>query len=105
MTDYDQIRKQRAAAKAAFQRRQKREKVLFTIVAVLLLIAAVAAIVILGGIITQFAWNVGVVALVAACGGTVGKISLGAAIAANFALSIIGGVFRRPTATKTDAKA
>lgn len=60
-------------------------------------LAIFLALIILGGLFTLFAWNIGVVALVAALGGEVGTINLLAAIGINFALTVIGGIFRRPT--------
>lgn len=45
------------------------------------------------GLITMFAWNVGVVALVAACGGEVSRISFLAAVAINFAIGVVRRVF------------
>lgn len=39
--------------------------------------------------ISMFAWNLGVVAIVTACGGTVGKIGFWASFFANFAIGIV----------------
>lgn len=58
----------------------------------------VAALIALGGLITMLVWNLGVVAIIAACGGSVGKISFVVAILVNVALSMISGVIRgRPS--------
>lgn len=58
-------------------------------------VVLIAAVVVLGGLLTMFAWNVGVGAVVAAAGGHVGNISLLAAIAFNVAWGIVGRPFRR----------
>lgn len=67
-------------------------------------IVLVVLIALLGGVITQFAWNYGVVALVAAAGGSLGKIGLVTAIAANLAISIVGRIFRAPRVPDTSSK-
>lgn len=59
-------------------------------------------IVVLFALLTQFAWNVGVVALVAACGGSVAKIGFWTAVAVNIALGIIARIFKG-TPAKADA--
>jgi len=70
--------------------------------AVLVLIVALA-VVVLSGLVTLFAWNTGVVGLVAACGGTVTGISLSVAIATNFIVLILSRVFRRRIVIKAAA--
>jgi hypothetical protein len=72
-------------------------------IVVALIIAIIAAVVLLSGLITLLAWNVGVVGIAAALGATVGKISLGIAICANFAIGIIGRIFHGPSTVKTDS--
>lgn len=57
--------------------------------------------VVLGGLLTLLAWNVGVVGIVAAAGGSVGKIGLGIAICANIAIGIVGRIFRPRAEVKT----
>lgn len=44
---------------------------------------AIAAVVILGGVVTMLLWNLGVVPIVAACGGNIGNIALLPAICIN----------------------
>lgn len=55
-------------------------------------------IVAISALITMLAWNLGVVALVAAAGGSVGKIGFITAIFVNFAIGIVARIFR-PTVT------
>lgn len=62
-----------------------------------------SALVVLGGLFTLVAWNVGVVGIVAAAGGTVGKISLGIAICANIAIGVIGRIFRPVQVARANA--
>lgn len=65
----------------------------------LLLLLIVAIIFLLGPLLVWLGWNIGVVALVAACGGSVGKISFVTAIFVSIALNIVGGVFRATTSS------
>jgi len=65
-------------------------------------IVAVIAIVLIAGLVTLFAWNTGVVAALGAFGVAVGKVTFVEAIAINFAIGVIGRVFR-PT-PKIDLK-
>jgi hypothetical protein len=48
----------------------------------------------IGTAVVFFGWNLGVVALVAASGGTVGKISFWTAFFINLALGILRGLFK-----------
>lgn len=48
----------------------------------------------LGTAFVFFGWNLGVVALVAACGGTVGKISFWTAFFIDLALGIVRGLLK-----------
>lgn len=64
---------------------------------------AFAALIVLSGLLTLVAWNVGVVGIVAAAGGSAGKITLGIAICANIAIGIVSRIFR-PTPVKSDSK-
>lgn len=82
------LRQERLAAAKA-----KRRKEAWTKVAVALGGLAGALLgVLFVGVITMFAWNVGVVGVVAASGGAVGKIGLLTAIAANFAIGIVARI-------------
>lgn len=67
----------------------------------LLFLLVLVAVVILSGLLTLLAWNVGVVGIAAATGGSVGKISLGIAICVNIAIGIVARIFRgrSPAAT------
>lgn len=66
----------------------------------LVILVLLPIIILIGGLITMLAWNLGVVALVAAAGGTVGKIGLITAIFVNFAIGIVARIFR-PNVTTT----
>lgn len=61
---------------------------------VLLTLAFVVGCFVLGGLVTMLAWNLGVVAIVAACGGTVAKIGLLTGIFTNIALNIVSRLIR-----------
>jgi hypothetical protein len=67
--------------------------------AVIAVLALVAACFLLGGVIIWAAWNLGVVPLVAACGGTVAKIGFWTAVFVSVALNVVGGIFRRNQVT------
>lgn len=69
----------------------------------IVLLVFLPIVVILSGLLTLLAWNVGVVAIVAACGGAVAKIGLGTAICANIALGIVGRIFRGPSKGASDS--
>lgn len=60
---------------------------------VLLLLLAVTFL--LGPLLVWAGWNLGVVAIVAACGGSVGKIGFLTAVFVSLALSIVGGILGR----------
>lgn len=60
--------------------------------AILALLPAFAA---LGALLTMLAWNLGVVAIVAACGGHVAHIGFWTALFANIAIGVVGRIFRR----------
>lgn len=62
-------------------------------------VAIVAALVALSGLLTMLIWNEGITAIVSACGGHVGTISLGVAILANLALHSLGRVLRPAVTT------
>lgn len=83
------------AQRARLRRKSRRENIIVGTLAVLGGLALVAGVVILSGLITMLAWNIGVVGIVSACGGAVGKISLGIAICANLAIGIASRLFRR----------
>jgi hypothetical protein len=53
------------------------------------------AVVVLGALFTMLAWNVGLTALVAACGGHIGNIGFWAAVGINIVWGIITSPFRR----------
>lgn len=59
----------------------------------------VAAIVALAALITMLAWNLGVVALVAATGNSVGTIGFVTAIFVNMAIGVVSRIFRSPSVT------
>ncbi len=90
------------------ERRMKPNGVLDTILAGLVIVgvvvaglAVVTAFVLLGGLIFYLAWNLGVVGVVAAAGGSVSKIGFWTAVGASLFLGIIKGVlsaFGRTTA-------
>lgn len=63
------------------------------------ILAFIATIILLGGLIFWLAWNVGVVALVAAAGGSVGKISFWAAVGGSLAVGILSRIFTRSAVT------
>jgi hypothetical protein len=64
-------------------------------------VGLIGLIVVLSGLLTLLAWNVGVVGIAAALGTKVATISLGVAICANFAISVISRIFRGPTKVTT----
>ena len=64
-------------------------------------VALFAAFVLLGGLIFWLAWNIGVVAIVAAAGGTVGKISFWAAVGASLAVGILKRILHPTPAVQT----
>lgn len=57
----------------------------------LAVIAILAVVVVLSALITMWAWNFGVVVIVAACGGGIAKIGFWAAFWANVALGVVRG--------------
>lgn len=63
------------------------------------ILAFIATIILLGGLVFWIAWNVGVVALVAAAGGSVGKISFWAAVGGSLAVGILSRIFTRSVVT------
>lgn len=77
------------------------ESTLATVIAVVVITLAFALLIgglaLLSALITKIAWNYGVVAIVAACGGHVAKISLVTALCFNIAWGIVTRPFRRMT--------
>lgn len=94
MTNYnDRLGELREARRKA-KRRDTALSVLGVVAAVVIIVLGIAGVLALGAVITKFAWNYGVVKLVAASGGSVAKIGFLTALAVNFAIGIIGRVFR-----------
>lgn len=61
---------------------------------VLVLLAVVLLVHLIGGLVVLVAWNLGVVNVVAASGGTVDGISYLTAVGASFAFGLLRGLFR-----------
>lgn len=68
-------------------------KAAFVIWAVLGVLAVFFALACLSAAIIFFGWNLGVVGLVAACGGAVSKIGFGTAFFVSIALSVVKSLF------------
>jgi hypothetical protein len=62
--------------------------------AIFVIVAIVVLVLLIGTAVVFFGWNLGVVALVAACGGTVGKISFWTAFFINIAIGVLRGLFK-----------
>lgn len=58
--------------------------------------------VLLGGLFFWLAWNLGVVGVVAAAGGSVGKISFWTGVGATLAVGILARILHGRTATTTN---
>lgn len=99
--DYERQRQERIAAAKKRRRKEARDKFFAGLLVAAVIIVLVAALVILCGLITMLAWNYGVVALVAACGGSVSKIGLITAVCANLAIGVISRIFRRDSGVTT----
>lgn len=60
----------------------------------LLLLALFIVLLSIGTFFVFFGWNLGIVPLVAACGGTVGKISIWVAFFVNLAIGVLRGLLK-----------
>lgn len=81
--DYDKLRQERIEAAKAEKKVEQKRLLKEKVKVALIVAAALIVLFLLGGFITLLTWNVGVVAIVAACGGAVSKISFGAALGLN----------------------
>ena len=63
----------------------------------LALILIFVAIILFGGLIFWLAWNVGVVGIVSAAGGSVGEIGYWTAVGGSLAVGVLSRIFRRTT--------
>jgi ABC-type uncharacterized transport system fused permease/ATPase subunit len=104
----ERMRLDREARAKAMKKRQRQaalEKVgTFVVGAIGVVIAAAILIIAIGVIFQLLVWNLGVVGLVAACGGTVGKISLTTAIGAVLLGSWIGQILSGDPLVSTNFK-
>jgi hypothetical protein len=89
----EELRAERLARAKKARRKKMWENAGVGVLGALLFLSVVAAIILLGGLVFWLAWNYGVVALVAAAGGSVGKIGFLTAVAGSLAVGILKGIF------------
>lgn len=100
MNDINDIRERRERERqercaAAKKRRRKKmlENVAVGALGVLMFVSIFLAVVALGGLIFWLAWNLGVVPIVAALGGSVGEIGFWTAVGGSLAVGVIKSIF------------
>lgn len=91
----EQMREEAARLRKKRARKSLIENVLLGIVIAVAVVALVALLFSIGGAVFYLAWNLGVVNLVAAAGGSVSTINFWTAIGGSVAVGIIRGIFRR----------
>ncbi len=87
-------RMQQREEAAVRRKKERRLEILAGFGIAVALVVVIAAIIVASGVLTMLAWNIGVVGLVAATGGSISKISLGVAICVNLAIGVLGRIFR-----------
>ena len=94
----ERVAKLRAAAKKR-RRKNAAESVVVGTLGAVVVIGIVLVVAALSAVLTMLAWNLGVVAIVAAAGGHVGEIGLVTAFFANVALGILRRILAPSTGT------
>ena len=97
------------ALRAAARKRKRNSLIANIVIAVLavpVVLALLALLFVIGGLVTLFGWNIGVVGVAAALGAKVALINLWTAIGANVALGVVGRALnKQPSSVKVDSKA
>ena len=96
--DYAAEREERRQKIIKDAKARKRKRLYMKVAFVAAFIVGVLIAATLAGLVFQIAWNVGVVGLVAAAGGSVAKISLGTALGGILVLMFLQGVLGKSNA-------
>lgn len=102
--DGNRVREEAAKQREKRKRRERGENILVGFLGVVLILGLVAAAVAFGGAIFYVAWNLGVVNIAAAVGGSVSTISYWTAIGGSLAVGILSRIFRRAPAAQATVK-
>lgn len=98
------IREEAVKQRKAWKRRELRQNILVAVLGSLAVVGVIAAIIAFGGLIFFAAWNLGVVNIASAAGGSVATINFWTAIGGSLAVGILSRIFRRTPTVQAEAK-